>query len=116
MEDTTYLMPKRGAIALCSLNALGLITCDEPQEITYNDGNKGLAWTGVQLMDVQIPGINGDEGKTFDVKVGEQWSSRNPRVVGYIDDVISLLKLIDQPIPIITISLRDILKHYAVEA
>lgn len=71
MKDN--LMPRRGAIAYCSAGKLGLITCDEPLEVTYHDGNKGVAWIGIQLT----KGI-----------IGDPWSSRTPKVVGYIEDLI----------------------------
>ena len=83
--------PRRGAIAICSAGKTGLITCDEPQEVKYNDGNKGVAWIGIQLTNGTIAGRGGDDGKTFEVKVGEPWSSRTPNVIGYIDDIIGLI-------------------------
>lgn len=73
---------------MCSLGRLGLITCDEPQEITYHDGNKGVAWTGIQLTEGEVNGRGGDEGKVFHQKIGDPWSSRTPVVVGYIDQLV----------------------------
>ena len=32
-----------------------------------------------------------DTGKTFEVKVGEPWSSRTPNIIGYIDNLIELM-------------------------
>jgi len=66
------MKPKKGALAYCSLNCLGLITEDEPQEVTYPDGNKGIAYVGIHLTG-QI------------AEIGSPWSSRTPRVVGYIE-------------------------------
>ena len=63
----------KGTLAICSLGTLGLITSDEPQTVTYIDGNKGVAWTGIHLTDKIAP-------------IGSQWSSRNPRAVGHIND------------------------------
>jgi len=63
------MKPERGSLAICSLGCLGLITADEPQEITYPDGNKGVAYVGIHLSDKVAP-------------VGSPWSSRNPRVIG----------------------------------
>lgn len=65
---------KNGTLAICSLGTLGLITCDAPQEITYQNGNKGTAWTGIHLTNKIAP-------------IGSPWSSRNPKVVGYIDGI-----------------------------
>lgn len=81
------LKPKRGAIALCSLGRLGLITCDEPQEVTYNDGNIGISWVGIQLTDGEVQGVGGDKGKTIKQVIGQTWMSRNPKVIGYIQDI-----------------------------
>ncbi len=82
------MMPRRGAIAFCSLGRLGLITVDAPQEIHYHDGNVGIAWTGVQLTDGTISGVGKDKGKTIYQVIGDGWSSRTPIVVGYIEDLI----------------------------
>lgn len=79
--------PRRGAIAYCSLGRLGLILSDAPMSITYHDGNVGQAWTGIQLTEGDVQGVGGDAGKTFHQKIGDQWSSRNPKVVGYIEDI-----------------------------
>lgn len=70
------LTPRKGAIAICSLGSIGLITSDEPQEVTYADGNKAVAWTGIHLTDKIAP-------------IGSPWSSREPRVwfyIGYAHD------------------------------
>ena len=74
--DRPALLPRKGAIAFCSIGKLGLITSDGPHEITYSDGNKGLSWTGIQLTN-----------KHPDTPVGSPWASRTPHVVGYIDDI-----------------------------
>ncbi|MFA5723970.1 MAG: hypothetical protein WC979_06950 [Candidatus Pacearchaeota archaeon] len=78
-------LPRKGSIAYCSLGRLGLITSDGPQEITYNDGNKGKAWLGIQLTEGTVKGVGGDAGKEFIQIIGSGWSSRNPLVVGHID-------------------------------
>ena len=63
---------KKGAIAVCSLGTLGVITKDGLQEVEYPDGNKGEVYVGVHLTDkLTLP--------------GERWSSRNPKVIGYTD-------------------------------
>lgn len=65
------LTPQKGALAFCSRQELGLITSDAPVEVTYPDNSTGLAWTGIHLSEA---------------KLGEQWSSREPRVVGLVKD------------------------------
>lgn len=76
------MQPKRGAIAVCSRGYIGIITADEPTEITYPDGNKGSAWLGIQLTDK--PPIDADwKGQKG---IGTPWSSRTPRVIGYVSD------------------------------
>lgn len=67
------IKPARGKVAKCSMGRLGLICSDEPQEITYPDGETGKAWTGVHLE----PGWE-----------GKPWSSRKPLVLG---SMISML-------------------------
>lgn len=57
---------KQGAIAVCSLGQKGLITSAGPVEVTYEDGTKGLAWTGIHM------GPN---------RIGKPWSSRKPKVL-----------------------------------
>ena len=76
MEETENIeeKPRKGSLALCGLKCLGLITQDEPKEITYQDGNKGTAYVGIHLTD-----------KITDI--GNSWSSRNPVVVGHVDDL-----------------------------
>jgi hypothetical protein len=66
--------PRRGSFARCSRGFLGLITCDEPQEVTYPDGNNGVAWVGIHLT-----GSNG--------LAGRPWSSRMPVVVGHVEEI-----------------------------
>lgn len=88
----------KGTIAKCSAGAIGLITVDRPQEIIYADGNKGCAWTGIQLTDTEIAGRGKHEGQTFKVKMGDPWSSRDPQVLGFLGDVVYNLnyKLIER--------------------
>jgi len=70
--------PRRGAIALCTRNILGLITSKTPQEVTYRDGGKAMAWTGVCIHPEEF--------------AGRPWSSRTPRVVAFVD-----LDLVPEP-------------------
>lgn len=57
--------PIKGDIAICSAGRVGLITSEEPVEITYPDGNTGVAWTGIHLAPYY----------------GAMWSSREPEVI-----------------------------------
>jgi hypothetical protein len=57
---------QRGTIAICSRGIIGVVTSDHQQEVTYDDGNKGIAWVGLALDD-----------KT-------PWCSRNPEIIGTI--------------------------------
>lgn len=83
-------VPRKGALALCSLGKLGLILSEVPVEVTYSrcfdclrgrivsgtcTCQKGLAWTGIYLL--------GD-------MLGKPWCSRTPRVVGHIMDIDAL--------------------------
>jgi hypothetical protein len=58
-----------GALAYCGIDCLGLITSYTPEEVTYQDGSKRMAWTGIHLTDKVG-------------KIGAPWSSTKPRVVG----------------------------------
>ena len=68
----------RGKLALCSQGSLGLITENEPREVTYPDGSKGIAFVGIHMTDKIAP-------------IGSPWSSRNPAIVGEIrfEDIVS---------------------------
>jgi hypothetical protein len=71
--------PRPGAIAYCQNGYLGLIT--EKQDPTWQN-NLTEAWVGIHL------GKNrSGHGKIF----GAFWHSRNPEVVGYIDELIEKL-------------------------
>jgi hypothetical protein len=63
--------PEAGAIALCGLGTLGLITSGEKQAVTYPNGNEADAWVGVHL----------ERHDEYDIEPGDEWSSRNPDVV-----------------------------------
>jgi hypothetical protein len=46
-----------------------------------------MAWTGVQLQHATQTAVFGKEGeKTVTVRAGDSWSSRIPRVIGYLED------------------------------
>jgi hypothetical protein len=69
------MKPQRGAVAVCGLNhGAGLITSEQPEEVTYPDGNKGVAWTGIWIDPIE--------------KAGDPWSSRNPKVIGFMGDML----------------------------
>jgi hypothetical protein len=53
----------KGTIAICSRGRKGLVTSDGQVEVSYEDGTKGMAWTGVHLG----PAV-----------LGQPWSSRKP--------------------------------------
>jgi hypothetical protein len=81
------LEPRRLAIAYCSLGMLGLILSEKPEEVTYGDGNKGVAWLGIQLRHLTLPGAMTHDGQDKILKPGDKWSSRTPRVIGYLDQM-----------------------------
>ncbi len=67
--------PRKNAIAVCGKGALGLITSDEPEMLTFTDGTSRLCWIGIHLTDkVRKP--------------GSYWCSANPEVVGYLEDAL----------------------------
>jgi hypothetical protein len=72
--DANVTTIKKGTLALCSRGALGLITHDEPQRVTYPDGSKGFAYIGIHLTDKISP-------------IGSPWSSRTPRPVAILETV-----------------------------
>jgi len=84
--EIEFMKACKGAIAFCSLGRLGLITSETPVPVTYNDGNKGISWVGIQLTDGEVTGVGGDKGKVIKQKVGDPWMSKNPTVVGRISD------------------------------
>lgn len=90
------IKPGRGVIAICSQGYLGLITEDEPQEITYPDGNKGTAYVGIQLTD-KPPFTEGFEGPTG---IGAPWSSRTPKCLTHVDSLQEVLTLLTESIAI----------------
>lgn len=63
----------KGMIAVCSRGILGLITSDGLDEVTYPDGNKGMAFTGIKLSGPDV---------------GKPWSSRAPKVVAFVEELL----------------------------
>lgn len=78
------MKPEEGSIAFCSIGRLGLITSKTPIPVTYNDGNTGISWVGIQLTDGAVMGVGGDKGKVIKQNVGDVWMSKNPTVVGHV--------------------------------
>lgn len=70
----SILTPRSGAIAVASNGDLGIITSEEKVP-TCVEGRVQMAWRGIQLRPVR-------GGKT-----GDSWSSRNPNVIGYVEDL-----------------------------
>ena len=72
-------MATKGDIAVCSLGCLGLVMEDGPQEIIYQDGNRGIAYTGIHITNKIVP-------------VGSEWTSRSPIVVGHVDNIETFMR------------------------
>jgi hypothetical protein len=89
-SNTNKLYPRSGALAYNALGLLGLITSDKPEEVTYPDGKKDRAWIGICLVndpDFYMP--FGPEKGNKPIRIGDQWSSRCPVVVGYTDSLLA---------------------------
>jgi len=82
--------PRKYTIAKCSLGVYGVITVDEPKDVTYADGNTGVAWTGLVIRDTSIPGVGGHAGRIINVKSGNTWSSKRPEVIAQLSSVEEL--------------------------
>lgn len=81
------LQPRKGAIAYCSVGRLGLILNDSPEEFEFFNGDKAVVWKGIQLT----KGLGG-KNKDYPQEVGDFWCSTKPKVIGYIEDVISFIE------------------------
>jgi hypothetical protein len=57
----------------------GIIASGKEREITYPDGEVGIAWIGLHLM----------EQRTEDPRHGTMWSSRNPCLIGTIEEFLT---------------------------
>lgn len=66
--------PTEGAFCVCSAGYLGLVTSDRRKRVTYDDGTTALVWVGIHLED-RAP-----------ITRGQPWSSKDPEVVGHIND------------------------------
>jgi len=76
-QDETVRIEK-GTIAICSQGYLGLVLRDGRHEVTLSDGSKHMAYVGIHL--------EFKNGKA----IGDNWSSRNPKLVGRIEDLTSI--------------------------
>lgn len=94
------LKPKAGAIALCSKGFLGLITVDEPQKVRYeSDESEAMTWIGIHLetrKNLLDNHPNAESKSRLSCKIGDPWSSRNPVVLGYTDDLIEAFHILDE--------------------
>ena len=70
-------MPKQFDIAVCSRGELGVITSPEPISLDYGNGQTGIGWAGIHLSPS---------------KLGQPWSSRNPKVLFTLEDLKELLE------------------------
>lgn len=81
------LPPRKYAIAVCSSGFVGLILSDAPEPVVYDDHTEGVAWTGIHITHSTHPVGFGDTTHNKTVRPGDPWSSRAPRVVGYLQDM-----------------------------
>jgi hypothetical protein len=72
--NRTRFEAEAGALAICGIGYLGVITSDEPKTVTYKDGTSAEAWTGVQIFP----------------NPGAPWSSRNPICFDRIENLDGL--------------------------
>lgn len=75
-DEVRPFKAKPGAIAVCGIGTVGVITSEGPVPVKYLDGNEGIAWTGIHLG-------YGEDGLTrkVSVKPGDLWSSQRPRII-----------------------------------
>lgn len=86
-KNLPSLPVKKYALALCSKNVWGVVTCDEPKEITFGDGSISVCHTGIACRGTIIAGWGNMEGTTVIKKEGDLWASRNPHVVAHLGDM-----------------------------
>jgi hypothetical protein len=85
-KNLPNLPVKKFALALCSKNVWGVITSDQPKEITFGDGSTSTCHTGFACRGTVIAGWGEKEGTTVIKQEGDLWASRNPHVVAYLGD------------------------------
>lgn len=61
----------KGVVARGDQGCPGLILSEQPVEVVYSDGKKGMAWTGIHISESRM---------------GEPWSSRSPQLIGKFQD------------------------------
>ena len=83
---------KKGDIAINGLNKVGLITDDEMQDITLRSGKHITTYVGIQLTSGTVEGIKEMEGRIFELEIGDQWLSKDPTVIGHIDEFVERLE------------------------
>lgn len=74
------------ALAYCTAGMLGLITSDAPSETTYADGEKGQAWTGLQVTGGWQAQRGHEIGQRVFKTPGMPWSSRTPRIIARLNE------------------------------
>lgn len=72
----------QGDLAICGIGTLGLITSDNKEMVEYEDGNTSMAYTGIHL----------EEHEEYGIEPGDQWSSRDPQVIGSVSDIREALE------------------------
>jgi hypothetical protein len=80
------MKPRKNAIAICGRGALGLITSTTTVPLEWKDpqGNSYVRdhWTGIHLTNKIKP-------------IGSPWCSTSPTVIGYLDEMLSVIDLKD---------------------
>jgi hypothetical protein len=84
--ETVVRPPRKYAIAACSSGFIGLILSDGVEPILYEDGNQGMAWTGIHLTHATRKVRFGGTEHEKTVRPGDPWSSRTPLVLNYIEE------------------------------
>jgi hypothetical protein len=92
--------PKRGDLALCGRGSLGVILDRTKRKVMYGNGTESLAWMGFHLTNA----ING---------VGSIWSSRNPCIIGNVNQ-FAFMKLTPEEWgeAIYTLAAENVIEHW----
>jgi len=91
--------PMAGKVGRCSRGALGLITSERPQMVTYPDGSRERAWIGVHLTPEVAP-------------MGSPWSSRDPHILGNLSQMVKPHVPEDVPLYMVGVKLaREVHRH-----
>ncbi len=70
-DDFPGRAPRRGDFALCGKGSLGIVLAPNKRHVYYPGGGDSLAWVGFHLTNAICA-------------LGNQWSSRNPIIIGNI--------------------------------